>query len=151
MKENEGQVRKTARETGIDRSAISRWGKQEKQLFILPQDKLKSSYYLLLKKDDVRKTGRFPKQQEKVLVDFWKRCADGYGVSTRWLRSRMAFHCRGDLPEGYDPLKYNFGCKWVTSFMTRHHLAIRRKTNKQKNLYFSSSSQNSKLLFLLCI
>jgi hypothetical protein len=102
--------------------------------FYLPQDKLKSSNYLLLKEDDSRKTGRFPKQQAKVLTDFWKRRAGGSGVSTMWLRCRMTFHCRNDLPQGYDPSKYNFGCNWASAFMTRHHLAIRRKTNKIKKI-----------------
>jgi hypothetical protein len=48
----------------------------------------------------------------------------------------MTFHCRNDLPQGYDPSKYNFGCNWASAFMTRHHLAIRRKTNKKKTSIF---------------
>ena len=63
----------------------------------------------------------------------------------------MTFHCRGDLPEGYDPSKYNFGCNWVSAFMTRHHLAIRRKTNKKKLLFFTVFIKLKIIIFIVCI
>lgn len=72
-------------------------GVRKKKNFFLPEDKLKPSNYLLLKEDDVRKTGRFPKQQQKTKMDFFNRRADGGTVSTMWLRCRMAFHCKNDL------------------------------------------------------
>ena len=51
----------------------------------------------------------------------------------------MNLHCRNDLSQGYNPLKYNFGVKWVSNFMTlaRHHLSIRRKTNIKKHHHIS--------------
>ena len=86
----------------------------------LSQDKIKSSNYLLFKEDDVRKTGKFPLR-----------------VLTLWLRARMNFDCRSDLPQDYDPLKYDFASKWVSSHMTRRHLAFGRKTNKKQLSFFT--------------
>ena len=40
--------------------------------------------YNLLTPDDIRKTGLFPKQQEKVETDIHERRKDGRAVSTNW-------------------------------------------------------------------
>jgi len=48
----------------------------------------------------------------------------------------MTHHCKIDNPATYDPLKNKFGCHWVNLYMFRHHLSIRRKTNKKKTSVF---------------
>ena len=130
--------------TGQSRTQLSLWRKQVSEIEKLPVIKQKTSNYLLLKEDDIRKTGLFSKQQKKVEDEIHSKRQKGDSVSTLWVRARMKFHCNKDKPSGYDPEKHKFTKKWCKNFMDRKDLAIRRKTNK-KNLPFLKNWTKSKI------
>ena len=128
--------KKDFKNTGKSRANLSNWKKQMPAICKLPIQDRRSKNYLLQKEDDTRKTGLFPKQQEKLKDDFAERRARGEAVSTVWLRMHMKFICNRDKPAGYDPQKHKFGDCWCNNFLDRKGLSVRRRTNKKKTSVF---------------
>jgi len=99
----------------------------------LPVKTQRSGNYLLQNETDNRITGMFPNQQKKVYHDIKNPRKDGVSVSTSWIRARISFYFRKDKPGRYDPTKNKFTEHWI---LVRHHLSIRKRTNKKKQSIF---------------
>lgn len=122
-------AKKNPQKAPFYRQKMDYYKKQEKFLNSLSLEEQRSKNYFLQKEDDYRVTGRFPKQQAKVKEDVLLRRGYGKPVSTLYIRKKMRQVCRKDRPDGYDPQKYKFGQHWVTNFMDKNGLSVRRKTN----------------------
>ena len=125
--------RKAFNKTGQSRQNLSRWKRQMTSIKKLPVKTQRSGNYLLQNETDNRITGMFPNQQKKVYHDIKNPRKDGVSVSTSWIRARMSFHFRKDKPGRYDPTKNKFTEHWI---LVRHHLSIRKRTNKKKQSVF---------------
>ena len=97
----------------------------------MTKEQLRSTTYHIQKKDDIRLTGKFPAQQAKTFNHIMGRRYKGKPVSTIWIREKMKDICDSDKPNGYNPEKDKFGHTWVTKFMKRKKLSVRRSTNKK--------------------
>ena len=119
------------------KTSIRRWKDQEKFLFKQPFRILRNTTYFLQDKNDVKVTGAYPLQQERLKNEIIDKRGTGQPVCPEWIGNRMFQICVDEMPSGFDPTNKNqFNKRWVSNYMSRKSLSIRQATNKKKQSVF---------------
>ena len=120
----EGSKVSTAKKWGISRQNLNNWDKHERLKSCWKSRKENRGRYCMNPNDE-RVLGKFWSQQRKVYKHYKYRRSRGEECDTKWFCSTMRNYCKEDQPEGYDPKKNKFGCKWKNNFAIEPYVDIK--------------------------